>query len=374
MMGRAITHDLVTFSQFENITVADSNQQLLKATKTAFQEEAVEVTRLDVNDTHHVQQLFQNVDVVISAIPYIFNYTLTKTAIETQTHFLDLGGNNNIVNKQRALTEEAKNQDVTIMPDCGLAPGLVSIITKDIVEQLDEVDFVNLRVGGLPLNPKPPLNYQIVFSPNGLINEYVEPALILDHGKIIEKNSMTDLESLSFSERFPHMEAFLTSGGCSTLPYTYQKKIGYLDYKTIRYPSHCERFRTLLQMGLAETDPINVKGTSVVPRDVLVTLLESILPTCEKDVVLLKVIGEGKQQGKQCYIEYILVDYYDDLHNITAMMRTTGYPVSILAQMIENGTITKRGVFCCEELVPCQLFFDELEKRNIVIEKQIICK
>jgi lysine 6-dehydrogenase len=309
--------------------------------------------------------------VAISAVPYKFNYALAKTAIDAKTHFLDLGGNNDVVEKERSLHKEAKTNNITIIPDCGLAPGLVSVITRDIVDQMDSVEYVKLRVGGLPQNPVPPLNYQIVFSPYGLINEYVEDAMILDRGKIINKKSMTELETIDFPKPFGKMEAFLTSGGCSTLPYTYKNTIKYLDYKTIRYPGHCEKFKTMLDLGFAEEKKVNLGDQKIAPRDLFVTLLTRYLPTSGKDVVLLKALGGGKKGRKRIHLEYTMIDYYDDKNNITAMMRTTGYPTSIIAQMIERNIIKERGVFCCEEIVPCKPFFDELKKRNIQIKKKI---
>ena len=260
---------------------------------------------------------------------------------------------------------------VTIIPDCGLAPGLTSVIVHDIVEQMDTVNYVKLRVGGLPINPQPPLNYQIVFSPYGLINEYVEDAIVLDHGKIIKKKSMEELEKIEFPEPFNEMEAFSTSGGCSTLPYTYKDEIGYLDYKTIRYPAHCEKFKTFLDIGLADEKEIKIGEQQVAPRDLFASVLLKNLPINGKDVVLIKVLSEGTKDSKKQCLEYTLIDYYDEENNITSMMRTTGYPVSIIAQMIEQGIIKEHGVFCSEEIVPCKSFFEELKKRDIKINKEI---
>jgi len=275
------------------------------------------------------------------------------------------------VKKERSLFEKARKNHVTVIPDCGLAPGLTSVITRDIVEQMDSIDYVKLRVGGLPIHPEPPLDYQIVFSPYGLINEYVEDVVVLDHGRIIKKKSMTELEKIKFPKPFGRMEAFLTSGGCSTLPYTYKDKIGYLDYKTIRYPGHCEKFKTLLELGFAEEKSVKIRGQQIAPRDLFATLLVKILPINRKDVVLLKVLSEGMKDAKKHYLEYTMMDYYDEEHDITAMMRTTGYPVSIIAQMIERDIIKERGVFCSEEIVPCKPFFEELKKRKIQIKKKI---
>jgi len=368
MMGRAIAYDLCKHSNFDSIAIADKDKKTISSAEKFLKD--IDFLKLDVEKTSDVKKQFKEYDVAISAVPYKFNYTLAKTAVDTKTHFLDLGGNNDVVEKERSLYKETKSNDVTIIPDCGLAPGLVSVITRDIVDQMDSVEYVKLRVGGLPENPVPPLNYQIVFSPYGLINEYVEDAMILDHGKIINKKSMTELEMLDFPKPFGKMEAFLTSGGCSTLPYTYKNTIKYLDYKTIRYPGHCEKFKTMLDLGFAEEKKVSIGDQKVAPRDFFVELLMKYLPTSGKDVVLLKALGNGKKDGKKIHLEYTMIDYYDDKNNITAMMRTTGYPASIIAQMIERNIIKKRGVFCCEEIVPCKQFFEELSKRNIQIKKK----
>jgi len=371
MMGRAVAFDLEKYSNFSKITVADKDEQTLRSAKFFLKGKKLDFSIINVNDSKDVKKHFQHADVAISAVPYRFNYELTKIAVETKTHFLDLGGNNDIVNKQRSLSTEAKKNSVTIIPDCGLAPGMTSVITRDIVEEMDSVDYVKLRVGGLPLNPKPPLNYQIVFSPYGLINEYVEDAIVLDHGEIIEKQSMTELETIKFPKPFDEMEAFLTSGGCSTLPYTYKNKIDYLDYKTIRYPGHCKKFKTLLDLGFADETKVPVGDMQVVPRELLASLLLEKLPINEKDVVLIKVLSRGMKNGKNLSLDYIIIDYYDGKNGITAMMRTTAYPISITAQMIERNMIKERGVFCSEEIVPPKPFFEELKKRNIIINKRI---
>jgi lysine 6-dehydrogenase len=365
MMGRAIAYDLSKFSNFDEILLGEKDSKTRASTRRFLQETRVKVIPLDAERTSDLKNRLQKGDVIISALPYRYNYRLAQRAIQTKTHFIDLGGNNTIVENERRLFSQAKKNDVTIIPDSGLAPGLVSIITRDIVDHLDIVNSVRLRVGGLPTHPKPPLNYQIVFSPYGLINEYVEDALILDHGRIIQKKSMTEVETLQFPKPFETMEAFLTSGGCSTLPYTYRHTVDYLDYKTIRYPGHCEKIKAILDLGFADEKKMNCAGQVIAPRDVLASMLIKNVPTTGEDVVLLKVMSQGIKQGKKRVREFLLIDYYDKKNNITAMMRTTGYPVAITAQMIENGTIQERGVFCPEEIIPPTVFFKELKKRGI---------
>ncbi|MBN2066654.1 MAG: saccharopine dehydrogenase NADP-binding domain-containing protein [Candidatus Thermoplasmatota archaeon] len=356
MMGRAIAYDLAKHSQFDTIALTDNDNTTLASAEQFLKNLSIEFDILDINNREKVKTYFKEYDVAISAVPYMFNNLLTNIAVETQTHFLDLGGNTVVVQQQKNIHQKAKNHDVTIIPDCGLAPGLVSVVTQDIVTSLDTTEFIKIRVGGLPLNPQPPLNYQLVFSPNGLINEYVEDAIVLDHGNIITKKSMTDIEKIIFPKPFGELEAFITSGGCSTLPYTYKGRVGYLDYKTIRYPGHCEAFKPLLTME---------------PRKKLIDYLMQTLPSNGKDVVLMKIFGGGHTNGKLIDLEHTLIDYCDEKNHLTSMMRTTAYPVSIAAQMIERGVINDRGVFCSEEIIPHQPFFQELEKRNIIITKEV---
>ncbi len=367
MMGRAIAFDLSRFSPVDTIILGEKDRKTRLSANRFLQGTGVKLLTMNAENPQGIKRVVQKGDIIVSALPYIYNYTLAQLAIQTKTHFIDLGGNNTIVQNERRLFSKAKKNKVTIIPDSGLAPGLASIITRDVVDHLDTVDSVRLRVGGLPQSPKPPLNYQIVFSPYGLINEYIENALILNKGKILSKKSMTEVESLSFPKPFGTMEAFLTSGGCSTLPYTYRHTIQYLDYKTIRYPGHCEKINAILSLGFAEEQKINCAGQMVSPRDVFASLLLKKIPTTGEDVVLLKVLSTGIRQGKKRIRDYLLIDSYDTKNHVTAMMRTTGYPVAITAQMIADGTIQERGVFCPEEIIPPPRFFTELKKRRINI-------
>ncbi len=370
-MGRAIAFDLATFSKFDTVTICDKEKNNIELAKKILLNKKIKYKKIDIKNKKKVKDFFKENDIVVSAIPYNFNYFLTKIAIETNTNFIDLGGNNDIVEKQLKLSDLAEKNNVTIIPDCGLAPGLVSIITKDIVEYMDEVDFVKIRVGGLPLKPVPPFNYQIVFSLNGLINEYTEDAIILDNKKIISKKSMTELEDISFPYPFGKMEAFLTSGGCSTLPYTFRYIIKYLDYKTIRYPGHCKIMKPLLDIGLGSEKEIKIDNKKIIPRKLLIKLLEEKIPSKGKDVVLLKIISEGKKNNKKIKLEYMMIDYFDEKNNITSMMRTTGYPVSIIAQMFDKNIIKENGVYTCEKIIPPEYFFKQLEIRDIIINRKI---
>jgi lysine 6-dehydrogenase len=177
--------------------------------------------------------------------------------------------------------------------------------------------------------------------------------------------SGTELESLEFPEPFGTMEAFQTSGGTSTLPETFLGKVQELDYKTIRYPGHCDKFKTMIDLGLCSSEPLEVAGTRIAPRRVLGELLVRNLPHDEPDVVLVRVdfAGGGKR------LRYDIIDRYDAATGLSAMMRTTAFPAAIVALMMARGQTTAKGALPQERCVPPQLFMDELARRRIVVQE-----
>ena len=189
-----------------------------------------------------------------------------------------MGGNLDATGEVLNLSDLAKKQGVTLLPDCGLAPGLVANLTMVGMKQFDQVDRIKLRVGGLPQIPEGPFKYSLVFSTEGLINEYVEPALALRKGAIKLIPSMSDLEMIPFPPPWGHLEAFTTSGGTSTLPQSLQGKVRELDYKTIRYPGHCSMVLTLLDCGLADRNQWQLSTGTVTPREVLKEIFSAHLP------------------------------------------------------------------------------------------------
>jgi len=366
LMGRAIAYDLG--KQNADVVVCDISLERAEEVAKIAGKNAV-AKKVDVSNKGEVVKVIKGSDAVVSAVTYYFNADLAEWCVESGVNFCDLGGNNEIVKKELALDARAKKAGITIVPDCGLAPGTVSILASLGYSKLDETESIHLRVGGLPQKPKPPLNYGIVFSLHGLINEYVEKALVLRNGKVTEIESMTELESISF-KGFPELEAFVTSGGTSTLPETFAGKVKALDYKTIRYKGHAEKIKLLIDLGLGSQVPIEVGGCKVRPREVLIACLSKVLPTIKEDVVLLRAIIEGKKEGKRKKIIYEMVDKYDKNTDMTAMMRTTAYPASITAIMMANGK-TPKGAIPPEKGVPGETFLKMMKERGIFIEERI---
>jgi len=328
--------------------------------------EKVRPVQLDVSDHAAVVALMKEHSSAISCVNYWLNEKLARAALEAGCNFCDLGGNNTVVDAELALDDEARDRGINIIPDCGLAPGMVAVLVAHGALQFGRLDEIHIRVGGLPQRPEPPLDYQLVFSVEGLINEYIEPARVIRGGRIIEIESMTEVESLDFPQPFGAMEAFQTSGGTSTLPETFLGRVQELDYKTIRYAGHCARFKTMIDLGLCSSEPVDVDGVTVKPRRVLGDLLVRNLPADEPDVVLVRVefAGEGRR------LRYDIIDYADEAHGLSAMMRTTAFPAAIVALMMARGQTTARGALPQERCIDPELFMTELASRKIDVRQE----
>jgi lysine 6-dehydrogenase len=371
-MGLGAAYDLAHNSDTEAVTVADLDLERARAVVATVNSAKLTPAQIDVTDDEQVIQLMSGHDAAISCVVYHHNLQLARAAIRARVNFCDLGGNNSVVDAELALDEEARAAGINIIPDCGLAPGMVSVLAAHGAARFAELEELHIRVGGLPQHPKPPLNYQIVFSVEGLINEYVERARVIRDGHIIEVDSMTELERLAFPAPFGEMEAFQTSGGTSTLPESFLGQVRELDYKTIRYPGHCEKFKTMIDLGLTSSEAIDVDGARVAPRRVMGEMLLRRLPADEPDAVLIRLEFRGTLEGKQQTLRYDIIDYFDEQTGMSAMMRTTAFPASIIAQMMARGETTRKGATPQERCIPPEAFVAALAARDIRIAESLL--
>lgn len=351
LMGRAIAYDLLTQNDTEQVVLVDKNVEALRATLLQ-NDSRLQTKTVDVSNVQDVINVLKDADAAVAAIHYAFNPQFTKAAIETKTHLCDLGGNNTIVEEQLKLNDEAKKAGISVIPDCGLAPGMVAVLVKWGIEKFNWAHSVKIRVGGLPQNPINTLKYGRLFSVEGLINEYIEPVKVLRNGKIETIEPLCEIEEIEFPSPFYTLEAFTTSGGVSTLVETYKNKLKNLDYKTIRYPGHCSIVRSMYELGL-------FAGES---RKVTAKLIEKNIPICTEDATLVKIIFEGDSKKH----ELTIIDKPTKKPDVTSMMRMTAYPAAIISQMQARKKINP-GVQTQENCVPADLFITELEKRNIVV-------
>jgi lysine 6-dehydrogenase len=238
------------------------------------------------------------------------------------------------------------------------------------IAEMDTVDAVKIRVGGLPRDPQPPLNYQIVYSLEGVLDYYTTRSWVLRDGKPTQVEALSEVEPVEFPEPVGTLEAFHTAGGLSTMAWDYQGKIPTMEYKTLRYPGHAHILRAIRDLGLLETRPVRVDGIEVSPRDVFISVVDPKLRRPDSpDLVALRVEVTGETDGRPQRVRYDLLDYYNPRTGVSAMERTTGYSLSITGLMQADGRIERKGVCTPDRCVPAAEYIRELGQRGVRIDR-----
>lgn len=367
--GSACAFDLLQRDDVERVLLADVDPGAPRAFLKSFLGSKLEVHQLDASDSSRVRAMMEEVDAVACALPYYLNPPMAELAIEARSHFCDLGGNTELVNAQLEAAGRAEKAGVSIVPDCGVAPGMVNILAQGGIDALDTTDSVRIFVGGLPRNPEPPLNYQVVYSMEGVLDYYTTPVLALEGGRVVEKEPLTEIELVEFPEPVGELEAFLTAGGISRMPYRYQGSIQSMSYKTLRYRGHARLMEAIRDLGLLDTEPVRVGECEVVPRDFFIEVVSPRITKPDgEDMVVLRVEVSGSRGSDPVVIEYEMIDHYDSEHRITAMMRTTGYSLAVTSWLQAGGVIAP-GVHTPAECVPVDRYLQELAVRGVKIER-----
>jgi lysine 6-dehydrogenase len=367
LQGSACAFDLLQQTTVEHVTVADLKPERALGLLQPYIGPRLSLVKVDVRQTGAVLDAMRGHHAVLCALPYYFNLDVTRAALELGIHCADLGGNTEIVFQQEKLDPEARAKQVSVIPDCGLAPGMVNILAAEGIRRVGDAETVKIYVGGLPQHPEPPLNYQIVYSLEGALDYYTTPAWVLRNGKPTRVDALSEPEELTFPPPVGTLEAFHTAGGVSTLPWAYEGRVRTMEYKTLRYPGHRALMKAIRDLGLLELTPLSVKGQDVVPRDVFIAAVSPKLTKPDRrDLVALRVQVRG-EDGRQ--VAWQLLDYFDEARGVTAMMRATGYSLAITGLMQVDGRITQHGVHTPDVAVPFAEYLSELGKRRIDIRE-----
>jgi len=370
LQGSACSWNLLKHEEVRAVTLADREvARLAPFLAEAERDPRFHAVRFDARDDESAGTLMQEHDAVLCALPYYYNEPMTRLAIRAGAHFADLGGNTGIVVKQKEQDADAAAGGLSVIPDCGLAPGMVNILAAEGIRRLDRVDAVRIYVGGLPQHPEPPLNYQIVYSLEGALDYYTTPSWVLRQGKALQVDALSEVERVDFPAPVGELEAFHTGGGISTMPFAWEGKVATMEYKTLRYPGHVAIMRPIRELGLIGNEPIEVKGQQVVPRDVFIAVVRPKLFRPEsRDLVALRVAVRGTRQGEPAQVGFQLLDYFDAAHGISAMMRTTGYSLALTGLLQARGD-TPHGVRTPDEAVPYRPYVEGLARFGVRIEE-----
>jgi lysine 6-dehydrogenase len=368
LQGVATAYDLLRNPATEAVTLADNDADKVRAAAGRLVSDKFETVEADCADAGTLKKVMPGHHVAVSALPYRLNLGAARAATECGVSFVDMGGNIETVLDELRLNQAASEAGVCLIPDCGLAPGLANVLVADAVAEMESVNDVAVRVGGLPAVPQPPWNYMLVFSFEGLLNEYTGKCAVLRDWNRTEVDALTGLEIINFPEPVGPCEAAFTSGGSSTLPWSFAGRVRSLDYKTVRYPGHYEKLQALAALGFFEDREVEVESVRVAPWKVLRVLAEEKLTFPHAtDLVILRVESTGSKDGKPMRLSHEMMASRDEETGLTAMMRTTAFPTSIIAQMIACGHIDKRGAFPPEKVVPPTELIAELARRDILV-------
>jgi lysine 6-dehydrogenase len=366
--GTAAAYDLARFGAAASIKMADVRAETAQAA-------AERVNRLvgrpvasslvlDAADPVALRQALQNVDVALSAVTYYFNLGITQACIESGVSLCDMGGNTDVVLAQIELNDQARAAGVSVVPDCGMGPGLINTMGVYVMDMFDTPREVYLYDGGLPQNPPLPWNYQLTFHINGLTNEYAGQATFIRNGEITLVDTFSELEYLDIPP-LGRVEAFVISGSMSTTPWTHLGRLERYENKVLRYPGHFEVFRGYRQLGLFSEEPVLVEGQWVKPRALYHALLEpQITAPLIKDICMMRAVCVGEKEGRTARVTVDVWDRYDEETGFTGMERLTGWHCAIMMALQATGKIVP-GAHPMETAVPADVVMQALRQRGI---------
>jgi lysine 6-dehydrogenase len=371
MQGTALAYDLARFAHPAHILMGDRCFDTAKSAAWRVNELVGSAVcapeQVNALDPDSLRKFLKDVEVVASCVPYWMHSKVAPIAVETRTSMIDLGGDTDVTLEVLELDEHARAAGVAIVPDCGLAPGLVNNLAMFMVERMDSADTIKLYCGVLPQHPQPPLSYMLTFNVEGLVAEYDSHAVVLRDGRIELIPTLTELETLRV-DQLGEMEAFVTSGGSSTAPYTLQGKVRNYEYKTVRYPGHCAIMGVFKEFGFWSHEPVEIRGCKVKPVELFHKLFgEKLAEIEDQDLCVVRAIGTGTLEGKPHRIQIDIFDKQDESTGFTSMERLTGFSAAIYAHAIGAGEIGP-GAHRYEGAMTGERFVQELGKRGFAIE------
>jgi len=370
-IGAALARELcVRADEVDQVQVCDTRSRALQSLHDTVQSPVLRSFQVDARDTNVLSQILRGSDCAISCVPPELNPGLARLCLKAGVNFCDLGGNDSIVQQELALDEEAREKSVWIVPNCGLAPGLVNVLCTHGIDQFDRAEAAYIRVGDVPLEPEEPFNFRISWSAERILEDYTNPAEHIRNGRVVEVDALTGNEVIGFGEEpFHEMEAFCTQGGLSTLTESLEGKVDVFDHKTIRWPGHAHQMRFVIGLGLGEDRKIGVR-THLTYRDVLVRRMRDRLGGQYEDAVLMRIVIHGEKDGREQSLVYEMIERYDETTRQTAMMRATAIPTVAVAHLLaDREHVSSGGAGVPESVVPHDVYTRLIADRGLNVRK-----
>lgn len=338
MVGSVMAMDLASDPRF-SVTVADHREQALERVQSRVP--AATTTRVDLSNATRVRDLVGEYDIVLGALSSTIGFQTLRAVIEAGCHYCDISF---MPENAMELDELARENGVTAVVDNGVAPGMSNMFVGWAETHLDEVESVTIYVGGLPRERRWPFEYKAGFSPADVIEEYTRPSRIVEHGRVVVREALSEPELLDL-DGLGTLEAFNTDG-LRSLAETIDAR--HMVEKTLRYPGHIELMRILRHLGLFSHDPIEVgaERLKVRPIDLTTALLfpKWTYEPGEQDLTVMRIIVEGSRGQSRMRHTLDLYDTFDCASGCTSMSRTTALPNTIMARRVVEGKFKRPGV------------------------------
>ena len=343
MVGGVMAEDLIADEGREVAIIDVSSERLARVdARTAG---AVHTIQADCGDTSLIKNLVRDYGMVLGALPSRLGFATLDAIIDLGKPYCDISF---MPEDAWELHAKAVDAGVIAVVDCGVAPGMSNLQAGLAARFLDPCHSIDIMVGGIPRDPKPPWNYKAGFSPFDVVEEYLRPSRIIEHGKMVIKDALSEPELLEF-EGVGTLEAFNTDG-LRSLAETI--KVPMMRERTMRYPGHRDLALAIRETGLFDETPMEFNGVMITPREVTCRQLFKTwsYDQGEADLTVMRVIGEGEIDGVATRLTWDLLDFYDPEKDQTSMSRTTAFPCTLCARMVEQGIIDEPGVYSMERL------------------------
>jgi saccharopine dehydrogenase-like NADP-dependent oxidoreductase len=360
MVGSAMAMDLSRDAGLR-VTVVDAREEALARVQ---HQHGVAVRRADLGDARAVPAAFGDADVVLGALSSVIGLQTLRAVIQAKKPYVDISF---MADDATALDGLAREHGVTAVVDCGVAPGMSNLLAGYAAHVLSPCEHIDIMVGGLPAERRWPYEYKAGFAPHDVIEEYVRPSRVVEAGKLVVKEALSEPELVDFPG-LGTLEAFNTDGLrslASTL------KVPHMRERTLRYPGHIALMRVLRETGFFAKDEITVKGAKVRPLDVTAALLfpNWTFEEGEADLTVMRVEAVGRKDGKRVQLRWDLFDRYDPQTGYRSMSRTTAFPATLVARRVLDGRIATTGVLPPEKLAATPGLVDglfaELSERGV---------
>jgi lysine 6-dehydrogenase len=374
LMGPAVAKDCAEDPKAVKVTGCDIDDAKLKAAKKYVSNKKFDTKKVDITSHESLVSAMKGYDVVVNSTAAKFSQNVLKAAMAAKVNVVDLAGGG--YPQDGDIYKEVEKAGITAIPGCGVDPGLIDLLCGQAMEYMEEVDEVNFACGGLPKEPKPPLEYKIVFGGTRMPIRPGKVPMIVD-GKIQEVDRYGEVEGI-FVNDYPEMEAFLDGFPSSLLKVCQEKKVKNFRGKTIRYAGFVDKLMFLLDLGVIGSKPITYQGKEIVPVDLFHELIYPIIKFDEeagdRDITVLLVKAKGKKDGLDIEVTYDMVDEYDEVHHVTSMAKTTGFTAAIIARILAGGAVKKKGIQWPVRVIKGQLFeelLSSLRARGVEVTETI---